>query len=123
MVDVFPQREQLANIRGQSQGTGGAPFNVLVDLARLRAPFPLSAAGLVGKDMLGHEILEICARHKIDAKLLKATAEAATSYTDVMTETGNGRRTFFHYRGANALWDGAELNFTKTRARIFHLGY
>jgi len=123
MVDVYPQREQLANIRSQSQGTGGAPFNVLVDLARMKAPFPLSAAGLVGKDTLGAEILEICEKHKIDTKLLKNTSEASTSYTDVMTEIGNGRRTFFHYRGANALWDGEELNFAKTKARIFHLGY
>jgi sugar/nucleoside kinase (ribokinase family) len=123
MVDVYPQREQLANIRGQSQGTGGAPYNVLVDLAKLGASFPLSAAGLVGKDTLGEEILADCAKRKIDTKFLKQTAEAATSYTDVMTEIGNGRRTFFHYRGANALWDGENLDFYKTKARIFHLGY
>jgi sugar/nucleoside kinase (ribokinase family) len=123
MVDVYPQREQLANIRGQTQGTGGAPYNVLVDLARLGTPFPLSAAGLVGKDILGEEILADCAKRKIDTKFLKQTAEAATSFTDVMTEIGNGRRTFFHYRGANALWDGENLDFSKTKARIFHLGY
>lgn len=123
MVDVYPQREQLANIRSQSPGTGGAPFNVLVDLARLKASFPLSAAGLVGRDTLGEEILALCKKHKIDTKLLKNTAGASTSYTDVMTEIGNGRRTFFHYRGANALWDGADLNFSRTKARIFHLGY
>jgi sugar/nucleoside kinase (ribokinase family) len=40
-----------------------------------------------------------------------------------MTEQANGHRTFFHHRGANALWDGAALDFKKTRARIFHLGY
>ena len=33
LIDVYPQPEQLGNIRGQSQGTGGAPYNVLVDLA------------------------------------------------------------------------------------------
>ena len=123
MVDVYPQREQLANIRSQSPGTGGAPFNVLVDLARLKAPFPLSAVGLVGKDALGQEVIDICQQFGIETKLLKQTAEAATSYTDVMTEVGNGRRTFFHYRGANALWDGSGLDFKKTKARIFHLGY
>ena len=32
LVDVFPQRESLANISSQYQGTGGAPFNVLLDL-------------------------------------------------------------------------------------------
>lgn len=123
MIDVYPQREQLANIRSQSQGTGGAPFNVLVNLARMKAPFPLSAAGLVGKDGLGEEILAICKKHKIDTKLLRATQEAPTSYTDVMTELENGRRTFFHQRGANALWEADDLNFEKTKARIFHLGY
>jgi sugar/nucleoside kinase (ribokinase family) len=123
MVDVYPQREQLANIRSQSQGTGGAPFNVLVDLARMKAPFALSAAGLVGKDMLGEEILAICKKHKIDTKLLAATNQAPTSYTDVMTELGNGRRTFFHQRGANALWAAEDLKFSRTKARIFHLGY
>jgi sugar/nucleoside kinase (ribokinase family) len=123
MIDVYPQREQLANIRSQSEGTGGAPFNVLVDLAKLKAPFSLAAAGLVGKDSLGEDILEICRRHNIDTKYLKLTPEAPTSYTDVMTELGNGRRTFFHNRGANALWDGSELDFAKSKARIFHLGY
>src|SRR6185436_7749458 len=83
MVDVYPQREQLANIRSQSQGTGGAPFNVLVDLARMKAPFPLSAAGLVGEDMLGDEILSICKKHKIDSRLLGKTDKAPTSNTEV----------------------------------------
>jgi len=40
-----------------------------------------------------------------------------------MTELGSGRRTFFHARGANALWDGADLDFQKLNVRIFHLGY
>jgi len=123
MIDVYPQRDQLANIRGQSQGTGGSPYNVLVDLARLGAPFPLMGAGLVGEDNLGRIILEDCRRWKIDAAAIRATSEAPTSYTDVMTEQGNGHRTFFHHRGANASWDGAGLNFKKTKARIFHLGY
>jgi sugar/nucleoside kinase (ribokinase family) len=123
LVDVYPQREQLANIHSQYQGTGGAPYNVLLDLAKLGAPFPLSGAGLVGNDELGREILADCRRHKIDARLLHVTAQAPTSYTDVMTELVGRHRTFFHARGANALWRGEDLNFRRTRARIFHLGY
>jgi len=123
LIDVFPQREQLANIRGQSEGTGGAPYNVLIDLAKLGVSFPLLAAGLVGKDALGEHILADCQRHKIDTRRLRQTAQAPTSYTDVMTEIQGGRRTFFHMRGANALWDGSGLNFARIKARIFHLGY
>jgi sugar/nucleoside kinase (ribokinase family) len=123
LIDVYPQPEQLGNIRSQSQGTGGAPFNVSVDLARSGVPFPLFAAGLVGDDSLGELILAECKRYKIDTRHLNTTTKAPTSYTDVMTEQGHGRRTFFHARGANALWNGADLDFEKTRARIFHLGY
>jgi len=123
LIDVYPQPEQLGNIRGQSQGTGGAPYNVLIDLARVGAPFPLMAAGLVGQDVLGDQILADCRRHRIDVRHLTKTSRAPTSYTDVMTEQAQGRRTFFHARGANALWRGDALDFAKLRPRIFHLGY
>jgi len=123
IIDVYPQPEQLGNIRAQSQGTGGAPYNVLIDLAKSGAPFPLFGAGLVGQDALGREILQDCRVHKIDVRHLRSTTKAPTSYTDVMTEQEHGRRTFFHARGANALWAGKDLDFSKTKARIFHLGY
>src|SRR5437899_2747018 len=123
IIDVYPQPEKLGNIRSQSQGTGGAPYNVLIDLARSGASFPLFGAGLVGEDDLGRQILEDCRAHGIDTRFIKRTRKAPTSYTDVMTEQGHGRRTFFHARGANALWDAQDLEFSKVRARIFHLGY
>jgi sugar/nucleoside kinase (ribokinase family) len=123
LIDVYPQREQLANIRSQSEGTGGAPYNVLVDLAILGAPFPLFGAGLVGRDPLGERILADCRQRGIDTKYLKTTPDAPTSYTDVMTEIADGRRTFFHMRGANALWKGGDLDFQRVKARLFHLGY
>jgi sugar/nucleoside kinase (ribokinase family) len=123
LIDVYPQREQLANILSQSQGTGGAPYNVLIDLARLGANFPLYGAGLVGKDGLGQYILDDCKKHSIDTRYLRSTQEAPTSFTDVMTEQSNGRRTFFHARGANAHWKGEDLDFGKVRAQMFHLGY
>ena len=123
MIDVYPQPEHLANIRSQSQGTGGAAYNVLIDLARSGTPFPLFAAGLVGQDALGEHILATCRQHKIDVHHLGNTPKAPTSYTDVMTEQGHGRRTFFHARGANALWRGDDLDFNKIKAHLFHLGY
>ncbi len=123
IIDVYPEPEKLGNILSQSQGTGGGPYNVLIDLAKSGVSFPLFGAGLVGKDALGEQILADCRQHKIDTHWLTQTNKAPTSFTDVMTERGTGRRTFFHARGANALWDGAALNFKKSRARIFHLAY
>jgi sugar/nucleoside kinase (ribokinase family) len=123
VIDVYPAPEKLANILSERQGTGGAPYNVLMDLAKFGVEFPLYGAGLVGKDILGEHILADCRAHKIDLRHLHATAEAPTSYTDVMTELKGGRRTFFHNRGANALWDGKGLDFSRIKARILHLAY
>ena len=123
MVDVFPQRETLANILSQSQGAGGSPYNLVVNLAKLGVKLPLASVGLVGKDALGEYILADLKQHKINAQNIKVTPKAPTSYTDVMTEVDTGRRTFFHCRGANALWKGEGLDFKKSKAKIFHLGY
>jgi sugar/nucleoside kinase (ribokinase family) len=122
-IDNYPHPEHVSYIHGQYQGTGGGPYNVLLDLARSGVRFPLFAAGLVGKDELGHEIIADCRKHRIDVSHLATTSKAPTSFTDVMTERATGRRTFFHLRGANTLWSGADLNFNRSKARIFHLAY
>ncbi|MGB0356572.1 MAG: PfkB family carbohydrate kinase, partial [Opitutales bacterium] len=85
IIDVYPKHEQLANIFDQSQGTGGSPYNVLLDLAKMGADFPLQGAGLVGQDALGEYIIEDCRKHKIDPKFISVSPGTSTSYTDVMT--------------------------------------
>ena len=123
IIDTWPQQDALANIHSTSKGTGGSPFNVLVDLAIMGVTFPLEAVGLVGDDDNGRWIIAECERHGIDTAALPHTSDAPTSYTDVMTVQASGRRTFFHARGANALLDAAHFDFTRTDAKIFHLGY
>ncbi len=123
IIDTWPAQDALANIVGGSDGSGGSPYNVLVDLAKMGAPMPLAGVGLVGEDADGHKILADCAAHKINAGAMQRTTTARTSFTDVMTVQGTGRRTFFHARGANALLDATHFDFSQTNARIFHLGY
>jgi sugar/nucleoside kinase (ribokinase family) len=123
LIDTWPPQDALATIVGQSWGNGGSPYNILKDLAKLGAPFPLEAVGLVGDDANGRLIRDDCRAHHIDIAQLGVTANAATSYTDVMTVRSTGRRTFFHQRGANALLAPDHFDFLHTRARLFHLGY
>jgi len=123
IIDAWPAQDTLCNIISTSHGTGGSPYNITIDLAKLGAPFPLAAVGLVGQDADGQIILEDCAKFKVDATGIQQTAQAPTSYTDVMTIQATGRRTFFHARGANALLDSPHFDFSKTSARLFHLGY
>jgi sugar/nucleoside kinase (ribokinase family) len=122
-IDVWPERGMLANILEESVGTGGAPYNVLIDLAKLKAGIPLYAAGIVGNDASGKFILKDLRANRIDITAMRMTGMLPTSYTDVMTEMRSGARTFFHCRGANALLDIGHLNAIDCSARIFHLGY
>jgi sugar/nucleoside kinase (ribokinase family) len=123
IIDVYPVQDSLANILRETSSNGGSPYNVLIDLARLQAPFPLFAVGLVGEDPAGEYILRDCRAHGIDTRQLRICKEAPTSYTDVMTVQSTGRRTFFHQRGANAFLGAADFDFAESSARIFHLGY
>jgi sugar/nucleoside kinase (ribokinase family) len=123
LIDTWPPQDALASILAQSAGNGGSAYNLLKNLAKLGAKFPLEAVGLVGDDADGRTILADCAAQGIATAQLRATAELATSYTDVMTVRDTGRRTFFHQRGANAKLAPEHFDFSATRARYFHLGY
>jgi sugar/nucleoside kinase (ribokinase family) len=86
-------------------------------------PFPLQGIGAIGDDERGDIILQECRALGIDSSLIKKVADSNTSYTDVMTVHGTGRRTFFHSRGANAFLDESYFDFSTANAKAFHLGY
>ena len=123
IIDYYPREEMLASILRESTGNGGGPYNVLKDLAKMGAPFPLAAAGLIGEDATGNAILADCLAHGIDTSGLRRTAAAPTSYTDAFTVEATGRRTFFHQRGANSLLAPEHFDFSGVTARVFYLGY
>jgi sugar/nucleoside kinase (ribokinase family) len=123
VIDLWPSQDALAIIQSETDGNGGSPFNVLIDLSRLGANFPLQAAGMIGTDAAGDWILDVCRRHRIDISSMHRTESAPTSYTDVMTVASTGRRTFFHQRGASALLKGSEIQLESSSAKVFHLGY
>lgn len=123
VIDLWPSQDALAIIQSETDGNGGSPFNVLIDLARLGAEFPLQGAGMLGTDAAGDWILDVCRQHGIDISSMHRTDAAPTSYTDVMTVASTGRRTFFHQRGANALLESSQIQLESSSAKLFHLGY
>jgi sugar/nucleoside kinase (ribokinase family) len=123
LIDTWPNRGMLVNIKQEMQGTGGAPYNVLVDLAKLQADLPLYAVGIVGDDRDGDYIINDLQANRIDISYMCRIGEQPTSYTDVMTEELSGNRTFFHCRGANSLLDVEHFTTIETSAKLFHLGY
>ncbi len=126
MIDAWPPQDALATILSEENSNGGGRHDLSKNIARLFPgghPFPLAAAGRVGDDADGRWILADCQENGIDTARLRISAAAPTSYTDVMTVKSNGRRTFFHQRGANALFSEDDLDFAQTEARILYLGY
>jgi len=122
-IDRWPEPATLAQIEQQQIANGGFAFNLLSDLAALDPACPLYAAGLIGDDGNGHFIRERCRQLKIDDTRLRTTAEAPTSFTDVMTETKSGRRTFFYCPGANERLNENDLRPLLSQAKMFCLGY
>ncbi len=123
IVDVYPKEEKLANILRESTSNGGAPYNVLKALSKMGFGFPLEGIGALGNDERGDFILKDCRELRIDSGQIRKVEHINTSYTDVMTVQGTGRRTFFHSRGANAFLDESYFDFSASKAKIFHLGY
>ncbi len=124
MIDTWPERGNLSNIKSIAErALGGCSHNVLINLARLQTNLPLWAGGIVGNDEDGQYILNEINKYKIDSRYMSVRKNLTTSYTDVMSETQSGVRTFFHYRGANALLDYPDFEKMDSSAKIFHLGY
>ena len=122
-VDCLPDRGRLANIRFEHRSPGGAAANVLAALAKLGTPFPLSGFGVIGDDADGRYLQETYRALGVDVSGLVISSDAATSYTDVMNEESSGDRSFFHCRGANALFVPGHVPVQRLPCRIFHLGY
>ena len=53
LIDRLPGMGMLGNILSEAPGTGGSAFNVLSDLARMGAKFPLVGIGMIGRDIAG----------------------------------------------------------------------
>ncbi len=122
IIDHWPNEESLAlTLRTDKQG-GGSAHNVSIDLKKMDASLPVYAAGLLGKDVAGDFLVEQAKLSGVDTTQLQRTADATTSFTDVMSVESTGKRTFFHHTGANDLITPDHINVERCRAKILHLG-
>jgi len=123
VVERFPREEALALIEEETEGNGGGPYNLLVNLSRLGAEFPLEGLGLLGRDANAEAIMEDCERYGIGTERLRRHPGESTSYTIVVSVRTTGKRTFFHYPGSNALLSENDISLKGLPARYFYLGY
>lgn len=122
LVGHWPEEETLAVISEETLQSGGPGLNLAINLKRLGLALPIASVGVVGDDSDGACIREVCLRHGLDASALAVAKGARTSYTDAFINSQNGKRTFFHCQGANALLTPSHFDFSQTRASFLHLG-
>ena len=122
LISHWPEQETLTQIVARELQGGGPAHNMAIDLARLAPGFPVWATGVVGNDDAGRLLMAACAERGIDHAALRVLDGVGTSHTDVMTVCSTGKRTFFHHQGANALLSPDHFDFSRTAARILHLG-
>lgn len=129
IVDVLypilghPKPGELTTItEGISRSSGGALCNVIVDLAKLDPALPLTALGRVGTDSEGDYVLDKLKAHE-NIDITRVRREGLTSFTAVMADTIGKQRTFYHYRGANARFCEADVDWDTLNVKLLHIGY
>ena len=121
-IDVYPSVGMLSSISRITRGVGGSVPNVGIDLTTIDPSFPVKGLGCVGDDEYGRYVLGELTRHGVDTSGIRVLKDAATSFSDVMS-LPTGDRTFFHLRGANALFGPEHVDVSKLDCRILHAAY
>ena len=121
-IEHWPAEETLAKIITESYHGGCPGHNMSSALKRLGAPFPVEGMGLLGDDADGHFLLRICDEMGIERSALEIRPSVKTARTIAMTAIPTGKRTFFYSGGAHAAQTPDDFDFSKTSARIAHLG-
>jgi sugar/nucleoside kinase (ribokinase family) len=124
VIDQYPPESSIANITAESMGGGGCAFNVTLNLAIFDNSLELYALGVIGSDAYGNFLIDQFRSYPhVHLDQLRRTGEDGTSYTDVFNVASSGRRTFFHYRGANRRFCPDHVDLDKLPVELFHLGY
>jgi sugar/nucleoside kinase (ribokinase family) len=122
-VSGLPGPGELTTIgEGISRSSGGAVCNVIADLAALDGDMPLMALGRLGADEDGEFVMDrLRAFKNIDLSHIRR--EGRTSFTAVIFDEITKQRTFYHYRGANARFCEADIDWDSVTAELLHIGY
>ena len=119
-VDIVPRLPasaviepgKLIEIGPLSITLGGCVANTGGDLSHMGAPVKLCAA--IGRDDLGDFVTRAFIEQELDDTGLQIINQKGTSYSLVF-QPENADRTFWHYNGANALFDENLVDFSKVQ--------
>ena len=121
-IDAYPHEGMLVEINDITQSVGGCMPNTAINLAKIDRRIPVSAIGKVGSDENGRYVVSTLHKHGIDVSKMCYTTEAPTGFCNVMS-VPSGERTFFHKKGANALFCPEDIDVNALSCSMLHIGY
>lgn len=122
-IDSYPAQSNLCNIKSVEKSVGGLVCNTGIDLAVLDKTLKVKAFGCIGDDADGQYAIGRMKACGMDISCVKTKKGVPTGFTDVMTAEETGARTFFHARGANALFGYEDIDLDSLDCAILHFGY
>lgn len=115
-VDSLPQKGKLKLVDDITLQVGGCAANVSISLAKIG--LPVAVIGKVGKDRLGHILVDILKSENVEVGGLKEDAFVSTAGSMVMISS-DSERSILHSMGANRYFcfDDIDLDIIRN-ARI-----
>lgn len=121
-IQEFPKVGMMTYVTNVEKAVGGCACNTAIDLAKMDSTLPVSVAGCVGDDPHGQFLTAQMQKEHIDTTGIRYTTKVPTSFCDVMS-LPSGERTFFHNKGANALFGPEHLDIVSLQCSLLHIGY
>ena len=123
VIPAWPEKGRLVQITSLTRAVGGSVCNTGVDLKTLDPSLRVAALGKVGDDDAGAFVTGFLAEKGLDVSRVARVPGVPTTFTDVMTVSGTGERTFFNMHGADSALVPDDVDVAALNCDIFHLGY
>jgi len=99
--------------------TGGGATNNAVSFARL-AKLKTATIASIGNDASGAEVVAALKRDHINASLIQRVPDVKTGYSVILLSKA-AERTILTYRGAASMIDAEAIDWSKAKAKLFHV--
>lgn len=122
LLERWPEEDMVVEILEQRVDGGGSACNFAIDIRRLDPAMPVETIGLVGDDEDGRVLQAAADAHGVGRDGLVVAPGGRTNFTDAYSVRSTGRRTHLFHQGVSALLSPDHFDFSRTGARILHLG-
>lgn len=121
LIAAWPAEDTASEVLSIDRQGGGSACNLAIDMKRLDPAIAVETISLIGDDENGRFLAAQCDALGFGRGQMRVVAGEATFSVDAFT-VANGKRTHLFYPGVAKRMSPDDFDFSKTQARILHLG-